>query len=317
MLRYLGFRLFGGLGTLVGGSIVAFVLFRLLPGDPAAVIAGTHASPERVARIRHEFGLDKSLPAQLLDWWNRLLHLDLGVSTASNVPVTHLLAQRLPVTLVLIGASTIVALALTFLLSVGGLKQGSFWDGLAVGWSVLGLAIPTFWLGILLVLLFAVHLGWLPAAGYVSVFKSPLESLRFLALPAISYGIYLSAIFTQFLHRSFVDVADEDFVLTARAKGLRERSVIVHHAAKPALIPFVTVVGIAVSTSLGFSMLVETIFAYPGFGSLFVTGIRSRDYFVVQAGIMVIVVAVVLVNIVVDLLYLLLDPRIRYAQQAG
>jgi peptide/nickel transport system permease protein len=315
--RYIVFRVLGGIGTLAGGSVVAFLLFHLLPGDPAAVIAGSRASPQRVAIVRHEFGLDKSVPQQLLDWWDRLLHFNLGVSTASDVSVTHLLAERLPVTLVLIGASTIVALALTFLFSLGGLQRNSLWDRAAFAWSVFGLAVPTFWLGILLVLLFAVHLAWLPAAGYVSIFRSPLQGLRFLVRPSISYGVYMSAIFTQFLRRSIMDVVEEDFVRTARAKGLRERNVIIHHAAKPALIPFVTVVGIAVSTSLGFAMLVEAVFAYPGFGSLFVTAITNRDYYVVQAGIMVIVAAVVVANIIVDLTYLLLDPRIRYASQAA
>jgi peptide/nickel transport system permease protein len=178
---------------------------------------------------------------------------------------------------------------------------------------VFGLSVPTFWLGILLVLLFAVHLAWLPAAGYVSIFQSPLTGLRFLTLPALAYGIYMSAIFTQFLRRSFMDVMDEDFVRTARSKGLGQTSVLVHHAAKPALIPFVTVLGIAVATSLGFVMVVEQVFAYPGFGELFVNAITSRDYYVVQAGVMVIVAAVVVASIIVDLVYLLLDPRIRYA----
>lgn len=317
MVRYIAFRLLGAIGTLAGGSVVAFVLFHLLPGDPAAVIAGARASPQRIALVRHEFGLDKSLPTQLLDWWDSLIHFNLGVSTASDVSVAHLLAQRLPVTLVLIGASTIIALLLTAFFSLGGLQRNSLWDRAAFAWSVFGLAVPTFWLGILLVLLFAVHLAWLPAAGYVSIFQSPLQGLRFLVLPSVAYGVYMSAIFTQFLRRSFLDVVQEDFIRTARAKGLREWSVLVHHAAKPALIPFVTVVGIAVSTSLGFIMLVEAVFAYPGFGSLFVTAITNRDYYIVQAGIMVIVAAVVVANIIVDLTYLLLDPRIRHGQQTG
>jgi peptide/nickel transport system permease protein len=316
MIRYIGLRIVGGLATLAAGSVVAFIIFHLLPGNPAEVLAGARASPARVVEIKREFGLNKGLFAQLIDWWDRLLHFNLGVSTTSNVSVAHLLAQRLPVTLVLIGASTVVGLLFTLAFSLGGLQRGSLWDRAALGWSVFGLAVPVFWLGILLVLVFSVTLGWLPAAGYTSISQSPVQALRFLALPALSFGVYLSAIFTQFLRRSLVDVVDEDFIRTARSKGLSEWSVIVHHAAKPALIPFVTVLGIAVSTSLGFAMVVETVFAYPGFGLLFVQSITGRDYYVVQAGIMVIVAAVVVANILVDVLYLVLDPRIRYDSEA-
>jgi peptide/nickel transport system permease protein len=165
VVRYVFFRLLSGIATLAGGSVVAFVLFHLLPGDPAAVIAGARASPQRIELVRHEFGLDNSMPVQLLNWWDNLLHLNLGVSTASNVSVASLLEQRLPVTLILIGASTIVALVLTAIFSLGGLQRDSGWDRVAFAWSVFGLAVPTFWLGIVLVLLFAVYLGWLPAAG--------------------------------------------------------------------------------------------------------------------------------------------------------
>jgi peptide/nickel transport system permease protein len=310
-IRYLSGRLLGGLGTLVGGSIVAFVIVHLLPGDPAEVIAGKNASPARVEAIRRSFGLTDSLPEQLVEWWQRLLHLDLGVSTVSNIPVTQLLAERLPATFFLIAASTIIGLMFTVVFSLGGVRRGSAWDRAALGWSVFGLAVPVFWLGILLIIVFAVKLNLLPAGGYVSPWSSPLESLRFLLLPAVTFGVYLSAIFTQFLRRSLVDVMDEEFIRTARSKGLSELNVILHHAAKPALIPLVTVVGIAVPTSLGFAMVVESVFNYPGFGLLFVNAITGRDYFLVQAGIVVIIAAVVVSNILVDISYLLLNPRSR------
>ena len=264
--------------------------------------------------IRREFGLTGSWVNQYFSWWDRLLHGNLGVSVTSNTPVTHLLAQSLPVTLMWLGAAMIVGLVLTLLFSVGGLRPGSALGGVALGWTVLGLSIPTFWLGLLAILLFAVHLGWFPAGGYVSPFSSPVQGLRSLALPAITFGIYLSAIFTQFLRGSMMEVMQQDFIRTARAKGMREPAVLLHHAAKPAMIPFVTVVGIAVSTSLGFAMVVETVFAYPGFGAMFVQAITERDYFVVQACIMVVVAAVVVANICVDLIYLWLDPRIRYGR---
>ncbi|MCU1488604.1 MAG: peptide transporter [Acidimicrobiaceae bacterium] len=315
MRRYLLSRVAGGIGTLAGGSVVAFFVFHLLPGNPAEIIAGTHASAAQVAAIQREFALNQSLVAEFVGWWEHVLQGNLGVSVVSNVPVSHLLAQTLPVTLTLIGASTVVALAFTLVLSLGGLRKGSVLDRIALGWSVVGLSIPTFWLGILAILLFAIHWGWLPAGGYISPYSSPLAGLKSLALPAITFGIYMSAIFTQFLRRSFLDVMREDFVRTARARGLREWQVVARHASKPAMIPFVTVVGIAVSTSLGFAMVVETVFAYPGFGSLFVQAITTRDYYVVQAGIMVIVAAVVVANILVDVAYLFLDPRIRYGRE--
>jgi peptide/nickel transport system permease protein len=311
VLRFVLWRVGGAVATLAAGAVVAFAVFHLLPGDPAAVIGGPGASTEQIDAIRERLGLDDSLPVQFVDWLGRIVRGDLGRSFFSNVPVRELFEQRVPVTLELIVTSTVVALAVSVFLALGALRPGSLLDRMAVAWSIVWLAVPIFWLGVLLALVFGVRAGLVPTSGFVSFLDDPGEAIRFALLPSVTLGFYMSAILTQFLRRSLLDVMQEDYVRTARAKGLRERQVIVGHAAKPALIPFVTVLGILVGTAVGGTILVEAVFNYPGFGRLFVDSILKRDYFVVQGGILLVVVAVIVANLVVDLVYALLDPRIR------
>ena len=311
MLRYAIRRVLEAFVTLGIGSVVAFTAFKLLPGDIAAVIAGRNASEASVEAIRHDLGLDRTLPQQYLDWLGRIIHGDLGVSLLSNVPVSELFEQRVPVTLELIATSTILSVVIALLLSLGALRPGSLLDRFAVGWSILWLAVPIFWLGLLLGLVCGVVFDWLPTSGFVSFVDSPREALRFSLLPSITLGFYMSAILAQFLRGSLLTTMREDYIRTAAAKGLAPHQVVLGHAAKPALLPFVTVLCVLVGTAVGGTILVEAVFNYPGFGRLLTDSILKRDYYVVQNGIMLVLVAVIVVNLIVDLVYGLLDPQIR------
>lgn len=313
MARYVVNRLAASVLLLFGTATAAFVVFHLLPGDPAVAIAGVNAPLEQVERIRAEYHLDQPLLSQYVDYLNNLLHLNFGTSIDQfGIPVSTLFAQRIPVTLQLIATSLVVALTFTALFSWSSLRRGSRFDKFVSNWCVVGLAIPSFWLGFVLVLIFAVHLGWLPATGYVSFFQSPVESLRHAVLPSLTYGFVMSAVFILVARRSLGEVFREDYIRTARAKGLREWDVVRRHAAKSAMIPFVTIVGITVAGSLAGAVLIESVFNYPGFGQLFLQGVSGRDYYVVESGLIVIMGAMILANFVVDLVYLALDPRITY-----
>jgi peptide/nickel transport system permease protein len=310
-------RVLGAMATLAVASVIAFAVFKLLPGDIAAVIAGRNASPESVEAIREDLGLHRSLVVQYIDWLQHVGRGDLGVSLISNVPVTDLFAERVPVTIELIVTSTVVAVLLSIGFSLGALRPGSWLDRLAVAWSIVWLAVPIFWLGLLLALAFGVQRNWLPTSGFVSFRDDPREALRFSLLPSITLGFYMSAILIQFLRTSVIGVMREDFIRTAKAKGLTQRQIVSGHAAKPALLPFVTVLGLLVGTAVGGTILVEAVFNYPGFGRLLTQAILQRDYYIVQNGILLVVTAVIVVNLIVDIIYGFLDPRIRVGGEHG
>jgi peptide/nickel transport system permease protein len=313
LLRYVLSRLAASVLLLFTAATIAFVVFHLLPGDPASALAGVNAPPSEVQAIRVEYHLNQSLITQYGEYLDNLAHFNLGRSIEQfGIPVSTLFAQRIPVTLQLIATSLIVALFFTALFSWSSLRPGGRFDKFVGRWCVLGLAIPSFWFGFMLVLVFAVHLRWLPASGYVSVFQSPIESIRYAILPSVTYGFVMSAVFILVARRSLGDVFREDYIRTARAKGLREWTVVRRHAAKSAMIPFVTIVGVTVAGSLAGAVLIESVFNYPGFGQLFLQGVSGRDYYVVESGLLVIMGAMILANFVVDLIYLALDPRISY-----
>jgi peptide/nickel transport system permease protein len=215
------------------------------------------------------------------------------------------------VTLQLIAVSVVVALVVAIPLSLAALRPHSFLDRLVVLWSIVMLSIPVFWLAELFILLFSLKLHWLPASGWVSFFSNPLEALRSSLLGALSFGFYLSSFLIQFLRSALMNVMNEDFILTARAKGLSERSILIHHALRPTMVPFLTVLGIVVGTSVGATIVIEEVFNYPGFGQLFIQAIAESDYYVVQAGILLIVGSVVIMNTLVDVCYGFLDPQMR------
>ena len=318
MLNFFLRRAAGTITTLFVTTVVAFLIFQLLPGDVAAVIAGQGATKAQILHIRESLGLSGSFIGQYAHWLSEaLFHGSLGVSALTGEPVTQLLGERLPPTLQLIAASTIVALGTSIPLSVGALRPGSVLDKVGDVWAIIMLSIPVFWLGELLVLAFSLKLSIFPPSGYVDFFSDPLGSLRFFALPAISFGLYLSSFLIQFLKPAIRDVLDEDYIRMARAKGLSERRILLRHILPAALIPFITQLGILLGTSVGATIVVEAVFQYPGFGSLFVRAVQQKDFYIVLAGIVVIVGAVVVVNLIVDLFYGLLDPRVRLRKDAG
>jgi len=252
---------------------------------------------------------------QYADWLGRAVAGDLGQSLHSREPVTRLIGQRLPATLQLALVATIFGLVFGIPVAVASaLRPGSLLDRLLSGWSALALAVPTFWFGILVILLFAVTLRWLPSAsGYVPFWQNPAEMLRNTLLPAMTLGLYVSGIFARFLRASLVAELKSDYVRTARAKGLKEHAVIGRHVMRNALLPFITIVGIMLAGFVGGAVVTESVFTYPGLGRLLVGAIGTRDYPVIQGCILVILIGYVLVNLVVDLLYAYIDPRIDYA----
>jgi len=305
-------RLFGALPTLVLVSLITFGLMRLIPGDPAVVIAGISATPADVAQIRNELGLDQPLLTQLWRWYAGLLHGDLGRSLLLGSDVTGAVLGRLPVTLILSG----YALVLTLLIGIGGgvlaaLRQNTVVDQAAMLGAMLGISMPSFFFGPLLVLLFAVHLGWLPTSGWVSPWVDPWGWFRAATLPAVSLALLQVGLLARITRSSMLEVLRQDYVRTARAKGLSPLAVVGKHALANAMVPITTVVGIAVSLLVSGSVVIEAIFSVPGLGQLLTQAVLNRDYPLVQGGLLLLTVVLVGVNILVDVLYAALDPRVR------
>ena len=302
--------------VLVGLSIAVFLMLRLIPGDVVDVILGSEgsASPARLAELRRMFGLDQSLPQQYLGWIASLLSGDFGRSIRTSRPILPDVLARLPVTYQL----TVMAMVLSLLLAVplgivSSVKRSTGVDSLVRVVGLLGLSIPNFWLASMLVLLVSQHFrGGLPTSGYVYPNQDLLGSFRSLLLPALALGAANMAILMRMTRSSMLEVLGQEYVLTARAKGLVERLVLYRHALRNALIPVVTVAGVQVGYLLGGAVIIEQIFALPGLGTLVLNGISQRDYPVVQAGMLFIAASFVLVNLAVDVLYAYLDPKIHY-----
>ena len=316
MWRYVLQRLLALIPVVFIVSIVTFAFIHLLPGDPVVALMGPeagNASAERIEARRHELGLDRALVVQYVDWVGNAVRGDLGVSAVTNQKVSEALSDRFPVTLHLAVASLLVAVIIAVPAGItSAYRRNTPLDRVLTILALTGVAMPSFWLGILLILLFAVQFQWLPPSGFVSITTDPLECLRHLVLPAIALGTVQSAVIMRQVRSSLLEVLREDYVRTARAKGLNERKVIVGHALRNAMLPVVTVVGIQVSALLGGSVVVETVFAMPGLGRYAVDAIFIRDYPVVQAVVLVTALIVVLSSLMTDLSYALLDPRIRY-----
>jgi peptide/nickel transport system permease protein len=294
-------------------SVIVFLLVYLIPGDPAQTILGPDARPEQVKAVRQEMGLDKPLPLQYVIWLGRALRGNLGKSFINDYPTLQLILMKLPVTLDLTVASFLVALAISLPLGVlSAIRPHGWVNWFSFYYNALAMAVPTFWLGILLVLVFGLQLKLLPTSGYVPFFSDPLKALRFLALPAFTLGAYVSAVLARFLKAALLETLHQDYVRTARSKGLRERSVITGHALKNAMIPVVTVLGLQFGAFMGGAVITEAIFDYPGMGRMLLYAILTRDYAVVQGTILFVVTAFVLINLATDVVYAFLDPRIRY-----
>jgi peptide/nickel transport system permease protein len=314
MAAYVLRRLGQALPVLFVASVAVWLMIYLIPGDPALALLGPDVTPEQLARARARMGLDQPWPVQYGLWLGRVLEGDLGVSYLNGLPVRTMLAQRIPVTLQLTLASLAVALLVAAPLGILSAARPRSWlDRVASGYNALAMAVPTFWLGILLVLLFGLYLRWLPTSGYVPVWEDPARALRFLVLPAVTLGAYVSAVLARFTRAALSESLGQDYVRTARAKGVAEPAVIGVHALKNALIPVVTVLGLQFGAFMGGAVITEAIFDYPGLGRMLLQAILTRDYTVVQGTILFVVSAFVVINLLTDLAYAYLDPRIRYS----
>jgi peptide/nickel transport system permease protein len=312
VLTFVGRRLLATAPLLLLVSVVVFSFVHVLPGDPAVLFLGEEADPATLARFRTRLGLDRPLPVQYADWLGGALRGDLGRSLRTNQPVTEAILERLPVTLELLAAALAVSLAIAIPFGiVSAVRRNSGVDVASTVFALWGFSLPNFWLGIILIYVFGLLLRWFPSSGFVPLAESVTGNLRSLALPAVTLGTALAALVTRQLRSGMLEVLRQDYVRTAWAKGLDARRVVGKHALKNALLPVVTVVGLQVGALLGNTIVTESLFALPGVGRLMIDAIFSRDFFVVQGVILFLAVGYVLSNLVVDVLYSYLDPRIR------
>ena len=311
LTAYVGRRLLQLVPIVVGVTILVFFLIHLVPGDPARTILGNQATPARVALVRHEFGLDKPLLVQYRKFMGRLVRGDLGSSLFYSVPAGHLVLERLPVTLWLIGLGTLLSVVIAVPLAViAAIKRNRLPDQVVRAVPLVGLGFPPFWLGIMLLLIFGLHLGRaFPVGGYGSGFLGHLHAMF---LPALTVALGISPILIRSLRASLLEVLESDYVITARSKGIPESRVIRRHALRNAVISTVTVLGVNVGFLVGATVIVEQVFALPGIGQLLINAIFERDFPVVQAVTLVFALMVVLVYLITDVVHALLDPRVRY-----
>jgi len=297
--------------VLLGVTLVVFVLIHLVPGDPVKLALGTRYDRGTYLALRHRAGLDRSLPVQYVTYLAHAVTGDLGVSFRSGLPVTSTVAGRLPATISLAVSAVVIALALAFPLGVlAGMRSGSIFDHGVRVFSQVGVSVPDFWMGILAILLFTGVLKWLPPSGYVPLTQSPGQWLQHVIMPAAVVGLVTASILTRFIRSAVLETLSQDFVRTADAKGLPRRTVLLRHVLRNALIPVVTVVAVQVASLLGGVIVVEVLFAWPGVGLLTYDAVQARDYPVLQGAVLFVAALFLLVNLVVDLLYGVLDPRI-------
>jgi len=313
VLAYVIRRLFA---TIVVMTVVAFVVFSLLyltPDDPAAVIAGDAATSDDIRRIRANLGLDEPFLIRFGGWVWGLAHGDLGTSIFTHLPVTHLIAQRIEPTLSLTLCTLLVAICVAVPLGViAAAKAGTWIDRMVMAFSVLGFSVPVFVLAYILILVFSIELDWLPVQGYRNIHENFWDWLRHLILPSIALGTVYMALIARITRASMLDVLAQDYIRTAQAKGLAPEAVLVGHALKNAAVPIVTTIGIGIALLIGGAIVTETVFAIPGIGRLTVDAILRRDYPIIQGVILIFSGAYVLINLAVDLSYMVFDPRIRY-----
>ncbi len=313
MTRYIVRRLLAFIPTIVIMSLLVFLIMDLVPGDPVAFILGEGASGEARDALRIALGLDRPLHERMLNWYLNALKGDLGNSFFLQTSVTQAIVDRLPVTYSLATFALLVAGVLGLSTGIAAsLRPGGFFDVGIMALAMLGLSIPGFWLALNLILLFAVKLGWMPLGGFVSPAESVGEYFKHLLMPGISLGIIYAAMIARMTRASMLEVLGMDFIRTARAKGLKNRVVILRHALKNALIPIITMFGVAAGGLLGGSAITETVFNMRGVGRLVVDSITRRDFTVIQGGILTVSLTYLVVNLVVDILYVWANPRIRY-----
>ena len=291
---------------------MTFALIWLVPGDPASAFLDASATPEQIARLRVALGLDKPLPLQMIDWYGRVLRGDLGQSILLNRSVAAALVERLPVTLSL--AACALAFAVIFGVAAGtiaAVNHNRWPDQLVMTTALFGLSVPEFWLGLVLILTFAVQLGWLPTGGFVPIVQSPTGWLRTILLPALTLGLVQVGFIARMARASMLEALNQDFVRTADAKGLSRFDVVIRHGLPNALIPIMTVIGIVAGALLGGTVIIEQVFSIPGVGRLIIGAIAARDFPVMQGGLLFLALIYLSVNLTVDILYAVVDPRVR------
>jgi peptide/nickel transport system permease protein len=297
-------------------SVVCFSLINLIPGNPATVILGPEASEQAKEQMREQLGLNKPIVVQYVDWLGGVLHGDLGKSLVDGTPVSQLILQRLPVTLELALGTFLVSLTIAVVAGIlSASKRGTWVDYVSTGFALGGISIPHFWLGMMFIIIFAVYLGWLPASGYVPFFEDPAANIAVMILPVLATGLRESAELMRMLRSSLLEELGSDYVRTAFSKGLSRRVVVIRHAVRNALIPFVTASGLQIAALLGGLVVTEQVFQLPGVGRLIVESILERDYTVVQGAVLTVTVIVILINVLVDLLYAVIDPRIALSEE--
>jgi peptide/nickel transport system permease protein len=313
MTRYLASRFAGMVVVMLIVAALVFLITRLAPGDPAAVMLGEQATAADIAQLRASYGLDRPLPVQFLYWLSELARGNLGQSIFLQRPVTQALLERAEPTFFL----TLFSIIIAVLIGVPAGIAAAVWRGKVIdqalsGFAMLGASVPSFWFGLILMQIFAVSLGWFPVAGYGDPGVPLSDRLHHLILPSIVLGVVNSALILRFTRASMLDVLGEDHIRTARAKGVSETRVVLHHALRNALIPVITVLGLTFALLIGGAIVTETVFGLPGIGNLVVSAVLRRDYPVIQGALLVIAGLYVLINLLIDLLYLAIDPRVKY-----
>lgn len=313
MLKYAFRRLLIALPVLVGISVIAFFMVRLVPGDTVTALLGAHYSEAEAEALRQTYGLDQPLVLQYFIWLGNVVSGDLGQSAFTGEPVLSAILDRLPVTLQLvaisIGFAVFIAVPLGVVAAVGRSGRADFFATL---FGLLGISIPGFWLGVLLILFFSLTLGWLPSGGFISLWEDPFANLRHMILPGIALGMAVAAVVMRMTRSAMLEVLNEEYVKMARAKGVPRGRLIIRHALRNALIPVVTITGIQAGYLLGGSIVIEQIFSLPGIGLLALQAITNRDYALLQGTVLFIAIGFVVINLLVDLIYAWLDPRIKY-----
>ena len=312
-ISYLFKRLMAAIPVLFIVSVMVFLFLRMIPGDPATAMLGRDASVQEIEAVRLKMGLDRPLPVQYVAWLGKALQGDLGLSVISGRSISRSILERLPHTMALAFLAIAIAIAIAIPSGVtAAVRQNTLTDRAVMLFSLLGVSLPSFWVGILFIIFFSVQLRWFPSSGYVSIYENFFQGMRYLLLPAVSLALVMAAVSARMARSAMLEVLRQDYIRTARAKGLSRWAVVIRHGLKNAMIPVITVIGLDFGWLLGGTVVIETVFGIPGMGRLVVYSILNRDYPVVQGVILYMAIIYMLVNLLVDFIVTLMNPRIRY-----
>lgn len=313
MFFYISKRIGISIPVLLGISLIAFFLVRLIPGDTVTAILGAQYNEEQAEILRGKYGLDQPVYVQYVFWLSNVLRGDFGYSSFTGQPVLEAILERLPVTIELAMISVLFALMIGIPLGIWAAMRRNDTPDFAAGFlGLLGISVPGFWLGTLFILLFSLKLGWFPSGGFISFFESPMENIKYMVMPGIALGTAVSAVVMRMTRSAMLEVLDQEYMKMARAKGVPKALIISRHALRNAMTPIITVLGIQVGYLLGGSVVIEQIFSLPGIGQLVLQAIKNRDYILMQGTILFIATSFVLINLLVDIVYAIVDPRIKY-----